>query len=522
MLKVLNNYKYWLFFICTIAFLLRVTGVNHGFPFIFHPDEPTVVRSALSVRFYPNPKHFDWPHFYIYFNYFYYMGFTFLRKFLNPLDFSFFYNDEWVFYFLTRLSSAFFGTFTIFGVFYTARSLFNNKVAILSCLAFALLPIHIQYSHYSLPEAPMIFFLTFFIYFCTKILNDHNLISKKITFKNSINFILAGFFIGLSSSTKYNAGLLAFLVPLSVFLSISWHHQYVSPFYILKKFFTLKNITFLSISGIFAIFGFLIGTPFSLLDFKTFLRTDSPKGALWQFTNVGSTKLNQQFSNFIYNIFIEFPKNTGYTIYGVFVILFLIVIIGLIIYQKRYSRFFVNKSDLIKLSFLYIPAFIITWYMSGFEKNRSHYYMILYPFVVIAFGYFVNVVLSYKNVFLKYLITIILFIFPLYFSILTTVSFTLIDNRSAFYNWLNMQNSQVKESVFVYDYNILQLVFKKAQVSNYKKNYDKVKNYDFGYYIGTKFDQYFILNYQYKPIKSFNNSMALGDSIYVYEFLKVE
>jgi len=32
------------------AVLFRFLGIMHGFPFVFHPDEPTVVRSALADR----------------------------------------------------------------------------------------------------------------------------------------------------------------------------------------------------------------------------------------------------------------------------------------------------------------------------------------------------------------------------------------------------------------------------------------------------------------------------------------
>ncbi len=55
--------------IILLAFFVRVIGIWHSFPDIVHPDEPTIVRSALGVRFFPNPKHFDWPHLYIYANY---------------------------------------------------------------------------------------------------------------------------------------------------------------------------------------------------------------------------------------------------------------------------------------------------------------------------------------------------------------------------------------------------------------------------------------------------------------------
>ena len=79
-----------LFLLIVFSLLIRIIGDLHSFPFILHPDAPTIVRSALGVRFNINPKHFDWPHLYIYLNYFLYMIFgkfrtliEILNKFLN-------------------------------------------------------------------------------------------------------------------------------------------------------------------------------------------------------------------------------------------------------------------------------------------------------------------------------------------------------------------------------------------------------------------------------------------------------
>jgi len=80
MLKKQNNW--FIFFIIVLALAVRLAGIEHGFPFIFHPDEPTIVRSALGIRFDLNPKHFDWPHLYIYLNYFLYMAFAKFRNFV--------------------------------------------------------------------------------------------------------------------------------------------------------------------------------------------------------------------------------------------------------------------------------------------------------------------------------------------------------------------------------------------------------------------------------------------------------
>ena len=95
-------------------------GNKNGFPFIFHPDEPTIIRSALGIRFNPNPKHFDWPHLYIYLNYFLYMIFAKIRGLtvtfgLRDLVAKFIplvWDENLIYYYLTRCFSALLGAFT--------------------------------------------------------------------------------------------------------------------------------------------------------------------------------------------------------------------------------------------------------------------------------------------------------------------------------------------------------------------------------------------------------------------------
>ena len=69
-----------------------------------------------------------------------------------------------------------------------------------------------------------------------------------------------------------------------------------------EKFQESNNILYLVISGVTAIAGFLLGTPYALLDFKTFSRTDGPKGAFWQFKNVGSLGVGERLPSFLNDI----------------------------------------------------------------------------------------------------------------------------------------------------------------------------------------------------------------------------
>lgn len=124
MLEAAKNNTFWkenktLIAIILLGLALRLYGLNHGFPFIFHPDEPAVVRSATGIRFESNPGHFDWPHLHFYLNFFLYWVFIKFRGLLQILGlrsflastFPLLWRDPLVFYWLSRLFDAFFGSF---------------------------------------------------------------------------------------------------------------------------------------------------------------------------------------------------------------------------------------------------------------------------------------------------------------------------------------------------------------------------------------------------------------------------
>src|SRR3989344_1801428 len=167
----------YLLFIIIIGLILRFVGITHSFPYIFHPDEPTIVRSALGIRFNPNPGHFDWPHLYVYLNYLLFMVFAKVRDFLTEFGYkeqvSFYapiiWNDDLIFYLLTRSFTAILGALTAIPVYLAAKEVFNTRVGLLSALAISVVPFHVWHSHYSLTDVPMTFFLAWAIYFSTKI-----------------------------------------------------------------------------------------------------------------------------------------------------------------------------------------------------------------------------------------------------------------------------------------------------------------------------------------------------------------
>ena len=491
MLKKINKI---LLGIVVLAILLRVIGITHSFPFIFHPDEPTVVRSALGIRFNANPGHFDWPHFFIYQNYFLYMLFSKVRDVLSTIGLRavvssiapIVWDDNLVFYLLTRLFAALLGAFTTVPVYLTAKNLFGGKAGYFAPLAMAITPFHVWHSHYSLIDVPMTFWAAFAMYFSTKILKEEPL----------KNYLLAGLFIGFAASTKYNGGLLALMVPLA-------------HFYRVRKL--DKSVLTLIYSGLAAFIGFTLGTPFFLLDFGTFIRTDNARGALWQFTNVGKLALGEHLISFPKVFFTVLFEDLGYTFTAVFVGFFVYLLIDRIFFKKLK----VANSVL----FFYAVSIFLIYYISGFEKTRSHYFLLICPFVAVIVGCFSKFLFDVLvNKKLAYLFICIIFTVPFMFSLKNMVIFSRKDTRVLTYEWLL---SNVKENDYlVYDSSQFDPVLEKFKANEKTKGYQKAEELK-----KVNSSGYIIYNYEnedssvdgYKMVYQIDNYLRNGPKIIIYK-----
>lgn len=491
-----------LFIIFMLAVFLRLSGINHGFPYIFHPDEPTIVHSALGVRFNPNPGHFDWPHLYIYTNYIAYMLFAYLRNLLVSLDLKdtvsqalpLIWNDNLIFYLITRVFSALLGALTVIPVYLTGKKLFNDKVGLVAAFAYATFPFQVQHSHYTMPDTPMTFLLSWAIYYCAKILTE----------KDYANYALAGFFFGLSGSTKYNGLLAVWLVPLAHFFGIGYSKAFneVNG----KKTSFFNSLTLFIVSGFSCVLGFLLGTPYAALDYKTFTRTDGPSGALWQFTNVQSINLLQNLGAILKELIINVGGNLAY------VALATLFICTIFLLYKIFARKFGGYDY--SLSFLVIPAFILLFYVASHEKNRAQYYFIVYPYLAIIFSYFVNIVFSFirrKSIFGSFIFLGVALFIPLFFASIVSIRYINNDTRLQLLKW--GQGNLPVNSLIVFDSNEIERVIEDITINNLINS--KVTP-------GTVYDYYISGEGKY-PGKDFNevykidNKYSLGPNIKVYK-----
>jgi len=462
------------------SFLIRFVFIFEDMPFITHPDEPTIVNSTLNLKYDLNPKHFDWPTFYYYINYLFFSVLFLLERFLNRIGYP---NPEVVaienFYLLSRIVTCVFGSLSVVFMY---KLVFNitrrNEVSLLASIILSILPFHITRSAQSLTDVPMAFFFICSLYYLSKNLENFSW----------RNIYLASLFVGFATSTKYNGYMASLSVMLFVFL--------------IKRFSFKDTLNYLySIS--FASLGFLIGTPYSLLDFKTFIRDDGPKGALWQFKNVGSLGFTSQVEAFFTNITSAILPDVA----------FLPWVAALIfIFFYFFKKDYLPKNNYSKfILILIIQFFFILWSVSGVKIQRSHYFIGLYALIPV----FSSIILS-KNSKLMYGVLLTTSIISTYLLVYNMMN----NSRVEFYDRVVFTNEKKNYNI-LYSDSELKEVLRKLDIKSDEFDPNKM-DFNSKYYshiISSKDLCPGTSNCSYKLVEKILNKEK-GNDLLIYEIIK--
>ncbi|MFH1565741.1 MAG: phospholipid carrier-dependent glycosyltransferase [bacterium] len=249
--------KVFLWLILILGFILRIYGISFGFPFFLHPDETKIVEPALTMAFNIkdadfNPHFFYYPHFLMYFLV---IVIQCIKVVLIPFGLFNSLSKE-TFYFIARLCTVIFGTASVYLTYLIGKRVslkgYEEKIGLLSALFLSTAFLHVRNSHYYTGDVPATFFILLsFLFFLMGIRSQKG----RVLFK----FILAGFFCGIGISTKYYPALLLILYLPAIFYLFRRD---------IKK--VLLNCFFV---GTFALLGFLMFTPYALLDNQKFINT---------------------------------------------------------------------------------------------------------------------------------------------------------------------------------------------------------------------------------------------------------
>ena len=230
--------------IVLLGFTLRLWTIGNGIPHTTGTDEPVIMEKAVQIMRSGdlNPHFFDYGGLTIYLQ----MAVASLRFAAGALS------REWTsldrvwegdFYLWARTTTALLGTFLIY-VVYRIGLRWNIAVALIAALMMAIHPHLVRESHYALTDTPLTFLLALTLLLSLVAAEDGRLRW----------FLLAGVTAGLATATKYN-GSLGLLLPLCAA---------VSPTVRLR---TAAMVT----AGLGLVGGFLVTSPYSLLDLPEFL-----------------------------------------------------------------------------------------------------------------------------------------------------------------------------------------------------------------------------------------------------------
>jgi len=242
-----------------LAVGLRLYGVDFGLPYSYHPDEWNHIRIVADMfrQGGLNPGWFKKPSLY-----FYLLALAYIVYFplsvmqgrstsLSSLAETIVGNEGvvadplsllWV-----RIFFALFGILTVLAVYLIGRRFYNRYVGLLAALLLAVAPAHaVLQAHAVNADAPMIFFLVLSLAFCSLALETGK----------GRDHALAGLFVGLATSIKYN-GLVAAILLVATYIMTR------------RRSNALRNLMIgLASVGV----GFLLGTPFAMLTPQKFFR----------------------------------------------------------------------------------------------------------------------------------------------------------------------------------------------------------------------------------------------------------
>jgi len=217
--------------------------------YIYHPDEHALVERAAAILRTGdyNPHWFNYPSLYIYlqaFGYIPYFLISAARGFGNTIPDP----APYGFYFTGRLITGFLGALTVLAVYGLGARMYERKIGLISSALLTFSLLHVVHSHYATTDLPMAFAVVLSLLFCQLTVEKQEL---RYT-------MLAGLFAGLSASIKY-PGAVAIVPVLVAQLLISRQHTWVA----------VGQRLGLGVGAFLA--GFLLGTPYALLELNTFL-----------------------------------------------------------------------------------------------------------------------------------------------------------------------------------------------------------------------------------------------------------
>ena len=394
-LKKLSKHKILLFLIL-LNLILNLIGINFGLPNLWHPDEVTHSVGRMIAEKTLNPGRFTYPSFYHYLLIVAnipYSAFLLLsgKVALLATDSALRQQAVATIFLTSRIVTAFFGSILVFLVYIIAKKVSNKRAAIISATFASVNMAIITYSHFATTDIPVTVMSMLAIYMIIRLYEK----------PTSVNYLLAGLAIGFAAGTKYYAAVLVLLLIGAHLLAT-------------KRVSINKNLI---ISGMSCAVGFIITTPFAILDFKTFFRDTT-----MLFT---TTQMVQNLYDPVTALSYFFHLDNGLG-----TPLFILSLIG-----TAYCMYLARKNNklLLLLSWA-IGYFLLVSYVIHFSFLR--YILPVVPIIIIFAGVFFDYLFSFKRQrIITYTFLFLVLLFNFSYAIKTDMLFVK-DSRYSSTEWV--------------------------------------------------------------------------------------
>ena len=239
-----KNFRIVLIFIVALAAIIRFYGLDFGLPFNYHPDEVPKFNAIMRMREAGdlNPRYFLHPSLLLYSTY----GMNSLLRVVFDLGAN--WSDSLLF--SGRVVSATAGTLSVALCGLIAFTIWGRLAGLLAALFLSFAPLHVTVSRYVKEDALLTFFVLLSVY----------LLVQAVRKDKPWLLLIAGFVAGLSAGVKYTGAVTGSLILLSPWLKSG----NIKP--------DIRYLKFAIRAMFFVPLGFLISTPYALLDLDTFLR----------------------------------------------------------------------------------------------------------------------------------------------------------------------------------------------------------------------------------------------------------
>ena len=243
--------------VVAISLVYNLVGVRWGLPALWYPDEPETIEQIvipMARNFDPNPHIFHKGSLYYYFLLLVLAPFFALIK-LFHLSTENYERLVAQVTLIARIATACTGAFGVLVMVRIGKRLRGSQAGILAAFLLAVNMLYAGYSHFAYMEVPMLVLLMLSLYWALRYADTGTVRDLR----------LSAFFGGLAASAKYNA-----VVPVLVFILILHISRAGRESGFRAKWRRLLSKEFFVSLGLMGL-GFFLGTPFAVLDFRTFI-----------------------------------------------------------------------------------------------------------------------------------------------------------------------------------------------------------------------------------------------------------